>query len=1015
MSNSAQAETKKVPSLKVGESDLLYNGKIYYFDYKFNFGDAPNILQVNVIEEKGNYSNPKIDFTEKKTVLLDSFDLGNMIAFKYKKRVSSQGNILEVYFIDETYVLDKIYIGLISKHGWSDAFDKNNDEHSKKTYEELIALRKWGEKPKDWSSSSSSPFQRKNPNFYLIGRLFHPCDTNKDNLVDFDEATNFDYCDPCPACPEDKYETRCQELTYTQIFEVGYSLKDLEDMFKEKPVNVDGINITIDFEMIKDVKVGTGGKSAKEHFYRDYFGTLREVLTAWCNDFGLIWWYDPPNKKIKFLDVSQKEIELKSDEVINKYKDKKLIGYEMEKTAENTVKNAVISWYQRGGEKAEYTCEKATTVVLSALYGADFLGNRYRKTKRKTELNANHDVLGAVLGAYHPILRNAFWQRQAYDLRIAADYAEMIVDLTSSSSSSSSSIDGSSSSSGEDDEPEIDEKTIYEMGNAKILAVVAKPEVLGQSPFHNAIKGKWEELSTNPTLSDYEIKKIRENNAFFIVTYMDEDALEKRLELESEVYDFIGKFFVREHMFRLCGITGNDEFVRNNTNIESADGTAQIYSKKDGIGTNPLSRYKYYKSGYLGCVMGTGNISTGNVAAPQSGAKTPPSESQGFRMEEYQGNVVLQDTHNEYRDAERQAGTLFSTKYSDKFIPRLEQTAIVLERDPMWVPETQIFQDAYAEYIVENYGDSEWKMYGSDGVPVTDSEWMEKALNNLSDGRSGKVKIFIVYKERKKLEIKPFKESEFKTTKKHSKDKIASVTRKMLKRIGGKHTPETPIGLLNNDCHKIEIDSTLEIETPPHTFIKEGFAGQQQLIKKDVISQGDTNNSPCDKGAKEEIKFRKPSYRVYLSQSFDQRVTLPRIQTGVNSGMDPSKDVMKLNVSYNAFTDDDLFAYTGSGVNYGCIPNVNYLTGLHEAYTSRVYSNEKEDENLIVELKGLPEFEGLETEIKRGLNGFSIQLNEEGSQSTLQYNTVLIKNVSSELTKWWNTKTAVVGARKVNR
>jgi hypothetical protein len=1002
----------KVPSIQVGGGDKLYNGKIYYFDYKFNFGDSPNILQVNVIEEKGNYSLPKIDLTEKKSVMLDGFDLGQMIAFKYKKRVSSQGNVLEIYFIDETYVLDKIFIGLVSRHGWSDAFDTINKEYSEKTYEELIKLRKWGEKPKDWSSSSSSPFQNKNGNFYLIGRLFHPCDTNKDNLISFDEATNFDYCDPCPACPEDKYETRCQELTYTQIFEVGYSLKDLEDMFNEKPVDVDGINITIDFAMIKDQQLGK--KSAKQSFYRDYSGTLREVLTAWCNDFGLIWWYDPPNQTIKFLDVSQKEIELKSDDVINKYKNKNLISYEMEKTSENTVKNAVISWYQRGGEKAEYTCEKATTVVLSALYGADFLGNRFRETLRGTELNANHDVLGAILGAYNPILRNVFWQRQAYDLRSASDYAEMIIDLTSGISSSSSSF-GSSSSSGEDDDPAIDNKTIYEMGNAKILAVIAKPVVEGASAFHNSVKNKWEELSTNPTLSEYEIKKIREKNAFFIVTYMDEDALEKRLELESEVYDFVGKFFVREHMFRLCGITGNDEFVRNNTNIESADGSAQIYSKKDGIGTNPLSRYKYYKSGYLGCVMGTGNISTGRVAAPQSGSKVPPSESQGFKIEEYQGNVVLKDTHNEYREAEKQAGTLFSTKYSDKFIPRFEQTAIVLERDAMWIPETQIFQDTYGEYIVENYGDAEWKMYGSDGVPVSDSEWLEKALKNLSDGRSGKVKIFIVYKEKKKMDIVPFEEKDFKQTKKHSKDKIASVARKMLKRIGGKHTPETPIGLLNNECHKIKIDDTLEIETPPHTFIKEGFQGQRQLIKKDVVSKGKNNNDPCDKGASEEIKFRKPAYRVYVSQSFDQRVTLPRIQTGVSTGMNPSNNVMKLNVLYNAFTDDDLFAFTGSGVNYGCIPNIKYLTGLHEAYTSRVYSNEQEDENLIVELKGLPEFEALETEIKRGLNGFSIQLNEEGSRSTLQYNTVLIKNVSSELTKWWNTKTAVVGGRRVNR
>jgi len=1011
------ANLKQLPEISVGGSDLLYGGKIYYFDYKFNFGQGPNILQVNVINKTGSYNEVKTDLSEKKEVKLGSVNFGEMFAFKYKKRVSSQGNILEVYFVDGTYILDKVFIGLTSKHGWLDAFNKQNDRHSSKTFEDITELRSWGKEQKDWSSSSSDPFQMKNKNFYLIGRLFHPCDKNKDNLIDFDEATNFDYCDPCPSCPDDKYETRCQELSYTQIFEVGYSLKDMENMFEADPLEVDSVNIKIDFGSIKVVTVN--GKDPKKDYYRNYSGSLREVLTAWCSDFGLIWWYDAENKMIKFLDVSSKEIQLDAKSEIEKYKGSKLISYEQEKTAEGTFQNGVISWYQRGGEKTSYTCEKASTVVLSALYGADYLGNRYRKPLIGDEgLNSNHDILGSILGAYSPILRNAFWQRQAYSLRKPEDYALYIVDLSasgSSSSSSSSSTPFGDFGGEETDDPVLDNKTLYEMGNLQILSVISNPPVDGESTFHNMIKNKWDELSTNETISEYEMKRIREKKAWFIVTYIDEDALAQRLELEGEVYDFIGKFFVREHLFRLCGITGNDEFVKNNTQIESADGSATIFSKKDGIGTNPLSKYKYYKSGYLGCVMGTGNVSTGAVAAPTKEKDQIPGTTQGWSIEKYKGNVVAQDTHQDYREAERQAGSLFSPKDGNKQIPRIEQTAIVLERDAIWKPEVAVFQESYDDYIVKNYGDSEWKIYGTDGVPVSNSEWLEKSLNDLKNGKAGKIKIFIVYPEQKELKIKPFKEADFKKTHNHTKDRTATSTRKVLKRIGGKHSPETAIGLLDNNNHLIEIDNRMTIETPPHTFIKEGANGSKELVSKSFSTEGE-KKSLCDKGVKDkESKFRKPAYRVYVSQSFSQNVTLPRIQTGVNSGMSASDKVMKLNVLYNGFTDDDLFAFTGSGVAYGCVPNMNYLTGLHDAYTSRVYSNTDPDENLSVEIKGLPEFQGLEAEVKKGLSSFSIQLNEEGSRSTIQYNTVLIKTISSDLLKWWNTRAYTSSARTVRR
>jgi hypothetical protein len=135
-----------------------------------------------------------------------------MYPVKYTKKESEQGKILQVEFADGSFILDKIYVGLIKKH-WSipgknityDKFKRRID-----TYYQKFTIDK---------------------NFIILGRELHPCDENKDGKLELREVKAFDPCDPCVNCPTDKYdkEDRCSQLSYLKVFDVVYTFDELID------------------------------------------------------------------------------------------------------------------------------------------------------------------------------------------------------------------------------------------------------------------------------------------------------------------------------------------------------------------------------------------------------------------------------------------------------------------------------------------------------------------------------------------------------------------------------------------------------------------------------------------------------------------------------------------------------------------------------------------------------------------------------------------------------------------
>ena len=1010
----ATTNVKKITSITVGGSNKIYGGNIYNFNFQMAFSQKPCEVTINVVSDGTKaLTQPKLDLRTTQAVKMGSLDLGDFYPYKIKNASSTaNGTTLEVSFVDPSFVLDKIWIGLIGKHGWSNAYKVDikktaDDYYSKQLgYTDILGPDK--DKTPWVNDKVTPPFETNtDSNLFLIGRLFHPCDVNKDNQISPKEDKNVDPCDPCPYCPEDKYETRCFELGQTKIFETAYSFKDLVDNW---PKITFPNSVKIGIEPPALTLTTPDGDKPYEKYYRDYHGPLREVLTSWANDFGLFWYYNLTEKKIKFIDISSKTIKVDAGTVLGKYSVDTLVSYEIEESLENTRKIASVSWYEREGERKNFDCSKSQGLALSPLYAADLLGNRQRDSVKvadgKTKsLNANSGAIGGVLGAYYEPLRDAYWIRNVYDLIDANKTASMITTLNMDTGFNE---DGSSKQF----------QSLYEMGDLTILAVISN-----NLSSTNKKKTKFQELAQyqlenlKAQLTDTEQENFNRNTGYFIVAYQNEDFYQRMRKLEQEMFDFGGRFYVREHIGRMCGITGTEEFVRHNTQIETADGSAGVYSKSEGIDNNPLSKYIKRDKGYLPCVVGSGNLSKTSdqtfgmlgqtASAPPSNNRMSWVQAQGkdygfgyITKEAYGASPGSEGT--KYYDHDQ---SNFSNSKGSTVPLRLSQSVVILERQPKWVPSVDEFDQYRTKLANSPFSRLSWKYIGSDGQAFG-SPWTKAAFGKdvndvdaqkgaLQSGLIQSIKIFYAFPG--KFEIKEAKKDHPTDLDIYQKKDYEVVSR----RIGGRYNSKTKVGLLSNKCSelivKIEGDDKIipKIYTPPF-FLGNANNTNGRIIDDQYKSRP---NEPCDKAMSSEN--RPPAYKVIVNQSFNQEVILPKIQTGYWSGTKAPDEVMNFDVSYNSVTNDEFIAFTGYA-GYGCVPNLKYLSGINSVYSTYIFDNSIPDKSLRLQIKSLPKLDAYSSEIEKGLNNVSVMLNENGVSSDLYYSTKACKSISRDLIKWKN-------------
>lgn len=488
----------------------FYGGLPYNISWDFNDGSSPSTLSVSVVSENGTYPNIDNELTFENTakVSIGSFVFnGYLVSYDVSK--SPDQKILTLKYIDKSADLDRWYVGLYKRHGL-------------KTGENGQRL-------------------------IIVGKEYHPCDADLDSTVSYAELNDrrIDPCDPCPYSPENKYDLTCDpSIIDFQILEVYYTFNDLLNQLPityEKPSNVNN------------------------KFRAQHTGKLKDVLSSWCSDLGLAYYWDPITNKLLFVDrkVPLKIPSLNSIEQISN-----LIDLQYGATKQNTFSRGLLGYFAKEGSVKDYTCQLSRAQsfqTLNCLTMKDLLNPlAYEETNYAGVSFIKLRELEAALSYYGRSVRDAFVWFSYYVILNQASALQYKISKDSNGRENS----------------QQQAKILQEFGNMKILDVYS---VNSNSANFIACKRK---------LSKEDLKSIQDSDKkngrdptenpsyYFFVAEVNEELAEKQFaDSEYMAKNFLGKFWHKKFNTPIPGSTNS----KTQISAESPDGNVQWYPARQDL------------------------------------------------------------------------------------------------------------------------------------------------------------------------------------------------------------------------------------------------------------------------------------------------------------------------------------------------------------------------------------------------------------------------------------------------
>jgi len=342
----------------------FYGGFPYKVAWSFNGESEPSKLTVEVVNEQGDYSKPDLNFSSAVSISIGSFDFDGYLV-GYSLNATADQKTLTLEYVDQSVLLDKYWVGLKDVHVEDAA------------------------------------------NVIIVGKQYHPCDINMDSSLDYteEETRLIDPCDPCPFSPVDKYKEACDPRTKDiETFETYYTFSELISKISSR---LGDLNIDYD-------------ASGLYMYKAQHIGNLRSVLSSWCSDLGLSFFWDPLQKKLIFQSrsafadtnpVSYETIKDNPRAVEISYKEN-ILG---------TFSQGFMGRFERPGKFSEYPCRQDTWKMLRPITLGDLFlpdpnpsGSRY-----DGEISARS--VAVALSYYSSSLRDLFLWFIHYGILKATD------------------------------------------------------------------------------------------------------------------------------------------------------------------------------------------------------------------------------------------------------------------------------------------------------------------------------------------------------------------------------------------------------------------------------------------------------------------------------------------------------------------------------------------------------------------------------------------------------------------
>lgn len=802
----------------------FHGGFPFIANWNFNDGSEPSTLTVSVVNSAGQYSITDADLTYINTVAVSLGDFtfnGYLVGYDIDE--SAQQNILTLEYVDRSVDLSRWSVGLNGRHGYQ------------------------GQSP---------------PRMILVGRPYGPCEQDLDSTQQFSGQSNgqIDPCDPCPNMPANGYQNACQDnVSGLQILPVYYTFNELLSV-----LGTTGLTI----EPPQDL---TGAIS---NHRGQYVGTVKSVLSTWCSELGLSYYYDPVDQKLVFVSRGT-PLSIPSKQELSGTS--KTISLKYGATRSNTFSRGFIGYLGTQGEIKNYNCDREDAATLRCLTLADLFtentgfgatgtgfdareGGSYDKNYQYIP-PSNGNVIGSrrvddmtaryystalayypsqvrlsfiwfyILGIYGPT--DALTWRTSY---VAPD-----------GTPSSPNPDGSTPNGG----------TIYELGNMNIIQVYSKQDPDTAYIFDALVKtgaGSFSAVVPD-SYTDYvrseDIKSGRnpetDPSFYFILAQCNTDLLNKQEEKDvRRAKEFLGRYYYRS--FNSMAVAGNTN-DNDQLNIDACGASCSYHPRGEYIQQLPIFSFGHTAKSEIGKIVGSLGASLGQDDADNIASIGTPSGSD-------------------------------ASKY------RSLRSFILLDR-----ADAAKFKPHESEF--EDWGDTwEWyknivpQLIGNDGRP----DILIKQLDPARAGADASLKLFIVrsvspsvYKVSARDNVPNPWESRAVKTRQRSYEGVDGTT-------GSRQSPadgdtDSSHGLLTPNTIEIKMPANLIIYPPAQSFL---FNGQ--------ASSG---------------------FRIYIKSSAKYQKVIPKFQKIAYAEAKDADDVAQVDYVYKELSSENLAALTGQT---GCLP-----------------------------------------------------------------------------------------------
>jgi len=246
-----------------------FGGFVYSLDFAKSSSTEASKLTYKVVSKSGSFSTPTIG--SQASVSFGSFSFNGRI-FSYEKSESNSGNILSVTLVDNSTILDQLYV-VVFRPG---IFDKTGTVSQKN-----LDVKFTSEDNYYWQLE-------------LVNNLYKPV---KKILTDSSVSRtirtgNFKVGNLLIVGSEEPPDTKCEVASTSYVFN---DLKNLAGVqgFSSCPINDSTIRKT-------------------------YEGTLRSVLNSWCQDFGYSFHWDYSSNSLVFFDLKISVFSIPENVIDNK-------------------------------------------------------------------------------------------------------------------------------------------------------------------------------------------------------------------------------------------------------------------------------------------------------------------------------------------------------------------------------------------------------------------------------------------------------------------------------------------------------------------------------------------------------------------------------------------------------------------------------------------------------------------------------------------------------------------------